>query len=383
VAGGGDAGGGALDPEPSLERAVGGSALATFPRWIGLLPYEGRRGLERPGRSPRPDPRREPHVVVPLWARYGAVVRIDRDVVVGGDDAERVQKLAALAGGSERARGPVIARALASEPDAAHQARILRALELIFEGEIYQVNLARRFELSLRGSVVDLVERLAHDARAPFSTAVEFGDLAVAGSSPELFLQLDPGGRLLTSPIKGTRPRGADAEQDRGLASDLSKDPKEHAELSMVVDVERNDLGRIAQTGSVRVIGVPRIETFGTVHHRVAAVAAHLRPGVGRAELLEAMLPSGSVTGAPKIRAMELIAALESERRGLYTGAIGALGHDGSLRLSMVIRTLTRRNGIAHYFAGGGIVAGSNPDREVLETRWKAAQLQRLFTYST
>ena len=147
----------------------------------------------------------------------------------------------------------------------------------------------------------------------------------------------------------------------------------------MVVDVERNDLGRIARTGSVRVIGVPRIESFGTVHHRVAQVTARLRQGVGRSELLEAMLPSGSVTGAPKIRAMEVIAMLESERRGLYTGALGALGHDGSLRLAMVIRTLTRRAGVAHYFAGGGIVAGSNPEREVLETRWKAAQLEKLF----
>jgi anthranilate/para-aminobenzoate synthase component I len=368
-----------LDPEPALELGPGRSELAAWPRWIGLLPYEARRGLERSGRAPRPDARREPHVVVPLWARYGAVVRIDRDVLVAGDDEERVRQLAALARGPERARGPIFARALASEPDAVHRARIASALELIFEGEIYQVNLARRFEVSLRGGVVDLVERLAHQARAPFSTAVEFGDLAVVGSSPELFLDLDARGRLLTSPIKGTRPRGADAEQDRALASDLSKDPKEHAELSMVVDVERNDLGRIAQTGSVRVIGRPRIETFGTVHHRVALVAARLRPEVGRNELLEAMLPSGSVTGAPKVRAMEVIAALESERRGLYTGAIGSLGHDGSLRLSMVIRTLTRRNGFAHYFAGGGIVAGSDPDREVLETRWKAAQLERLF----
>ena len=146
----------------------------------------------------------------------------------------------------------------------------------------------------------------------------------------------------------------------------------------MVIDVERNDLGRIARTGSVRVVGVPRIETFGTVHHRVATVVAELADGIDRTTVLRAMLPSGSVTGAPKIRAMEIIADLESERRGLYTGALGALGHDGSLRLSMAIRTLTRRKGVAHYFAGGGIVAASDPEREVLETRWKAAQLERL-----
>ena len=146
----------------------------------------------------------------------------------------------------------------------------------------------------------------------------------------------------------------------------------------MVVDVERNDLGRIARTGSVRVLGPPRVETFGSVHHRIARVTARLAPDVSRRELLEAMLPSGSVTGAPKIRAMEVIAELESARRGLYTGAVGALGHDGTLNLAMAIRTLTRRGEDAHYFAGGGIVADSVPAKEVTETRWKALQLERL-----
>jgi anthranilate/para-aminobenzoate synthase component I len=200
----------------------------------------------------------------------------------------------------------------------------------------------------------------------------------VAGSSPELFLDLSASGRLLTGPIKGTRPRGADAVSDRAFRRDLSSDPKEQAELMMVVDVERNDLGRVARTGSVRVLGPPRVETFGNVHHRVARVTARLAQGVSRNALLEATLPSGSVTGAPKIRAMEVIAELESERRGLYTGAVGSLGYDGTLRLAMAIRTLTRRGGVAHYFAGGGIVADSVVEREVTETRWKAAQLERL-----
>jgi anthranilate/para-aminobenzoate synthase component I len=200
----------------------------------------------------------------------------------------------------------------------------------------------------------------------------------VAASSPELFLSLGPRGELLTLPIKGTRPRGADARADAAMAEGLENDPKERAELSMVVDVERNDLGRVARIGSVRVPGAPRVEAFGAVLHRTASVRAALRPGVTRTELLEAMLPSGSVTGAPKIRAMELIAALEAARRGLYTGAFGFLSHDGGLRLGMAIRTVTARDEIAHYFAGGGIVFGSEPAREVLETRWKAAQILRL-----
>ncbi|HVW25823.1 MAG TPA: anthranilate synthase component I family protein [Polyangiaceae bacterium] len=367
-----------LDPEPSLALMPQESALAGCPRWIGALPYEARRDLERPGRTTRPDDRAEPHVTTPLWARYGAVVRIDRDVMVVGDDERRLRELAVLATAPPSRRGPVRAQGLSTEPDRAHAARIAGALELIFAGEIYQVNLARRFELSLDGRAVDIVERLARAARTPFATAFELGELTIAGASPELFLELDAAGALVTRPIKGTRPRGTDAVKDRAQVRDLAEDPKEHAELSMVVDVERNDLGRIARTGSVRVLGEPRIETFGTVHHRVATVTARLRDGVDRSEVLRAMLPSGSITGAPKIRAMEIIAELESERRGLYTGALGAIGHDGSLRLSMAIRTLTRKNGVAHYFAGGGIVAASDPAREVLETRWKAAQLERL-----
>ena len=143
----------------------------------------------------------------------------------------------------------------------------------------------------------------------------------------------------------------------------------------MVVDVERNDLGRIAETGSVKVIDSPRVVTHETVHHRVATVEASLLPHVGRQELLRAMLPSGSITGAPKIRAMEVIGQLEVHRRGLYTGAIGSLAQDGTLTLSMAIRCLSIREGEGHYFAGGGIVSDSSPEREVEETRWKALQL--------
>jgi len=367
-----------LDPEPSLALGGDGSTLGACPRWVGVLPYEARRDLERPGRTTRPDERVEPHVTAPLWARYGAVVRIGRDVTIVGDDATRIRELTALVAAAPSPRGLVRAHGLATEPDRAHEARICGALELIVAGEIYQVNLARRFELSLEGHALDILERLARTARAPFGTALELGGLTIAGVSPELFLELDARGRLVTEPIKGTRPRGKYALEDRAQIRDLAEDPKERAELSMVVDVERNDLGRIARIGTVRVLGTPRIETFGTVHHRVATVAARLRDGVDRTEVLRAMLPSGSVTGAPKIRAMEIIAELEAARRGLYTGAVGTLGHDGSLVLSMAIRTLTRREGRAHYFAGGGIVAASDPAREVLETRWKAAQLERL-----
>lgn len=367
---------GDLDPEPSLRSDPELGPLGAAPRWIGLLPYESRRSLERPRWTRAPEDRPPPLSEDVVWRRYGAVVRVHRDVTVVGDDERLVRELSVLA----RREGPVEPvkiEPLPSEPDDAHEARIRRALDLILEGEIYQVNLARRFDFLVEARALPLLEHLSGKSRVPFGAAFDDGELRVAAASPELFLSLDPRGFLRTRPIKGTRPRGHDAAEDARLAADLERDPKEHAELSMVIDVERNDLGRIARTGSVRVVGRPRIETSETVHHRVADVVAWLAPGKTRRELLESMLPSGSVTGAPKVRAMELIARLESVRRGIYTGAFGALSHDGSLSLAMAIRTLVAKNGTGHYFAGGGIVHGSDPLREVEETRWKAARLLR------
>jgi anthranilate/para-aminobenzoate synthase component I len=155
----------------------------------------------------------------------------------------------------------------------------------------------------------------------------------------------------------------------------LEASEKERAELTMVLDVERNDLGRIAAPGSVRMVEPPRVTTHPTLHHRSATLEAQLLPGTTLSRVLEALLPSGSVTGAPKRRAMEVISCLEPHRRGLYTGAFGMVAHDGGVTLAMAIRTLTVRNETGHYFSGGGIVADSDPDAEVLETDWKALQL--------
>jgi anthranilate/para-aminobenzoate synthase component I len=372
-----------LDPEPALTPDAEDSPapLAAVPRWIGLLPYESRRTLERARLTRTPEDRPAPLLERPVWLRYGAVVRVGEDVQVVGDDASAVSDVVARLGRDGSSEPVFVAAAPDVESDEVHAARIRRALELILEGEIYQVNLARRFDFLVRGRAVDLVERLVRRARVPYAAAFSLpGDLRVAVSSPELFLDVSRTGRLVTLPIKGTRPRGLDAVADRALVTELSLDPKERAELSMVVDVERNDLGRVARTGTVRVPGSPEVITYGSVHHRAARVVAELRAGVSREALLEAMLPSGSVTGAPKIRAMELIGTLETARRGLYTGALGYLAHDGSMRLAMAIRTLVARERVGHYFSGGGIVLGSDPSKEVEETRWKAAQILGLST---
>ncbi len=367
----------ALDPEPELRLGFAASTPAhALPRWVGLLPYECRRDLERARHG---GSRAAPQLIEPHWLRYAAVAEISEGRVrVVGDDSHAVAQLAARL--RARAAAPdglaVELRPLgAFEAAELHRARIRRALEHIRAGDLYQVNLARRFEFRVRGSALDVLARLLERGRPPHAAAFAWGALDVISVSPELFLKIDTSGSIFTSPIKGTRPRGANPERDAELASELDTDAKERAELTMVLDVERNDLARLARPGTVRLSVPPHVEAHGTVLHRLATLQAELRPEPTRSEILERMLPSGSVTGAPKVRAMDLIAELEAERRGLYTGAFGYLAHDGSLELGMAIRTLTVRAGEGHYFAGGGIVADSDPEREVQETLWKAEAL--------
>lgn len=375
----------ALDPEPDRPLVCPGAG--EFPRWIGLLPYEARRTLERDrSRDARP----APHLVQPLWRRYRAVAKITNQVEVLGDNSEAISQLSqalatGLVGQSKAVPGPgrVQLRLRPVEAGALHVARVRRALELIRAGELYQVNLARRFELDVEGAPIDLFASLLRDGWPPYAALFDWPELTVAAASPELFLTTDSERRAFTAPIKGTRPRHADPEKDRALARALDGDPKENAELAMIIDVERNDLGRLALPGTVRLRHPPAVESHARVHHRAATIEATLQPQVTRAELLEAMLPSGSVTGAPKVRAMDAIRALEPVRRGLYTGAFGILRQDGGVELGMAIRTLTVKDGTGHYYAGGGIVADSAPERELEETLWKAAALLELTGGST
>ena len=358
----------AFDPEPELavrSEPDGGGV----PRWFGLLPYESRRDLERRVTDVRP-----PAVLSrPLWRRYGAWVQVGESVRVIGDDQGRVDELRALLDRPPRESVPSLTLDPALESPELHLARVRRALVLIAQGEVYEVNLARRLGFRIEGRPWDLLSRLARRSLPPFSVALEWPEVSVVATSPELFLAQAPDGLVWTSPIKGTRPRSADPIRDAALARELDEDPKEIAELTMIIDVERNDLGRLAIPGTVRLAQLPSVQSHASVHHRVATIEARLPRSVGRGELLGAMLPSGSVTGAPKVRAMEVIAELEAARRGLYTGAFGFLKHDGTLELGMAIRTLTIRGSSAEYFTGGGIVADSVPEREVEETSWKAA----------
>jgi anthranilate/para-aminobenzoate synthase component I len=214
-------------------------------------------------------------------------------------------------------------------------------------------------------------------APSPWCVYLEVNDdTTVLGTSPELALEVR-GEAMRTGPIKGTRPRGTCAETDARERLDLEGSEKERAELVMAVDLHRNDLGRVARIGSVRVLGGPQTVASRTVWSRVHEVVALRDLSCDLSRVVSAVLPCGSVTGAPKLKAMEIIAKLEPHPRGLYTGAVGYVGRDGALVLAMAIRTavLSRRSGELEYFTGGGIVAGSDPRRETDETEWKARQL--------
>lgn len=371
-----------LDPEPALgigaQASAGSHSLGAFPRWIGVLPYEAFRDRERPAWSAGPERRAAPPHPHPIWFRYDAVLRVDHEVTAIGESRVAVDRLVQQIQQPPRASGRVRLHRRSSATDDAHLRGIARAQRLILDGDVYLVNLARRLSFAVQGDDIDLLQRMAERSRPPFGAYLHLGETRVCSTSPELFLKLGADGSLLTSPIKGTRPRYTDVKHDRAAAAQLDSDLKERAELAMVIDVERNDLGRVAEVGSVRVVGEPRVVPCGAVWHRMADVTARLDPTHDREALLKAMAPSGSVTGAPKVRAMEVIAELESARRGLYTGAIGYIDHDGGMTLSMAIRTLVLGGTEASYFVGGGIVLDSDPTLELQETEWKAQQLLAL-----
>jgi len=257
---------------------------------------------------------------------------------------------------------------------AGYEAAVRRVLAYIAAGDVFQVNLSQRFAVPAREPAWALYRRLRVRSPAPFAAYLELAAGALVAASPERFLARC-GDRVETRPIKGTRPRGTTPAEDAAASAALWASAKDEAELRMIVDVARNDLGRVAQVGTVRVPELRRLEAHATVFHTVARVEARLRPGVGLPELLAATFPGASVTGAPKIRAMEILDELEPVRRGPYCGAFGYLDAAGRLDLAMAIRILWVRRGWVHWQVGGGVVADSDPAAEYEETLAKGRAL--------
>jgi len=249
-----------------------------------------------------------------------------------------------------------------------------RVRKYIAAGDVFQVNLSQRFETKLTISPYELYQRLRKVNPAPFASYLNFDGITIVSASPERFLKVQ-GDLVETRPIKGTRPRGKDPVEDERLAQELVHSIKDRAENIMIVDLERSDLGRVCRYGTVKVTELAILETFPTVFHLTSTIVGRLHREATSIDLLKATFPGGSITGAPKVRAMEIIDELEPTRRSVYTGSIGYLGFNGDLDINIVIRTFLIKRGKAYFQVGGGIVYDSDPEGEYLETLDKARGL--------
>ncbi len=261
---------------------------------------------------------------------------------------------------------------------AAYEAVVRETQEEIAAGYLYQANLTQRFACAFEGNPYALFEHVMARSPAPGAAFLDAGDRCVLSASPELFLRID-GREITTRPIKGTRPRDRDPQRDARFQYELRTDPKEIAELIMITDLERNDLGQVCEYGTVTVPDLLRLEKFAQVHHLVSTVTGRLRREVTPLAALAACFPGGSITGAPKSTARKIISRLEPEPRGIYTGAIGYFSFEGDAAFNIAIRTLIheRSRGELHYHVGSGITADSVPSREFDETMQKGSGLRQ------
>ena len=346
--------------------------------YVLLLAYDAGRNLEDIEESARIDPSL-PDVVL---ARYAAWYesRADDDTLVMKGDPEAGEELHAwLQSACPQPQIPISALALnSSMTQAEHTHALRRVLQGISEGALYQANIARRLSAPfLPLQMPTLYARLRRRNPAPYGALWCLDeDLWLASNSPEcLFTWREEDGEVHSYPIKGTRPRGASSEEDEALRLALHADLKERAEHVMIVDLVRNDLGRIARPGSVVVDDLFKVSTWPTLHHMVSDVHAIARAEVDLVDVILALFPGGSITGAPKIAAMQCIEQVEGLRRGFYCGSLGAIGPGGDASFNILIRTCVHAEGTLYYQSGGGIVADSDPDTEWRETEIKAQAL--------
>ena len=392
---------GSVEPQRSLLSRLSVEP-ASFPSdvppfrggWAGLFGYGLGREIERTP-PPRFDEFRIPDLAV---GRYESVVSFDhhtnRAWLVGREKSWASMRAALARPVPARFPKPrvevLLPKALVPQhplPGApgvtsnfsrdGYEGAVRRAVEYVHAGDVFQVNISQRLLSPLTEHPLELYGRLRERNPAPFAAYFDLGEFQILSASPERFLQVSSAGEVETRPIKGTRPRGRTPAEDAALVADLTTNAKDRAENVMIVDLLRNDLGRVCGYGSVRVPRVCEVETFRYVHHLVSEVRGQLRRGLGPLDLLRAAFPGGSVTGAPKVRAMEIIAELEPTARGPYCGSLGFVGFDGATDTNILIRTFTAGRGWVQFPVGGGVVADSDPRREYEETLHKAAGLLR------
>lgn len=377
---------------PELRELAGKAAVPFAGGAVLVLAYDlGRRYERWPGRARADDPPVDLsaalHDSVLAWDHRGERLLYLGTAARGGLSLEEAR--AAIARAADLPPdAPAPARLAPGDPGlatsgftpAGYRRAVARVRKYIRDGDVFQVNLAQRFEAPRRASPDELYAALRQLSPAPFAALVELpGERFVVSSSPERFLSLAPDGRVSSWPIKGTRPRGATKREDARLERELLASEKDAAELAMIVDLVRNDLGKVAVPGSVRVRDPRRLQRWPTVHHTVGVVEARLEQGLAWDALVRAAFPPASVTGAPKLRAVEIVDELEPVRRGVYTGALGWAGWDGALELSVLIRTIAVEKDRVHAHAGGGVTLGSDPELERRETLAKARAILGVF----
>ena len=358
---------------------------------FGFLSYDLNRWIER-----LPAPRALERALPDLaWCAMGTVLLLDhledrawlvatQDPHLPSAQARRTAREALeeastwLSGGAEdqneAQEAPRASGLQATMSEAAFSASVERALEAIRAGDIFQANVAQRFTARWDAPPLSLYRRLRRVNPSPFACYLAWDDLTVASCSPERLVLVEDGW-VRTRPIAGTRPRGATPAEDAVRSAELLLSEKERAEHIMLVDLERNDVGRVAASGTVRVDELMALESYSHVIHIVSEVTGRLRPGTGPADVIRAMFPGGTITGCPKVRCMQLLHDLEPVARGLYTGSLGWLGFDGTMDLNIAIRTLVLEGPRVSFHVGAGIVADSIPSREYAETLAKAGAL--------
>lgn len=372
----------ALDALAAFTRSRDGEGRA-----IGYLGYELLHGIE-PSVRPTAAPGQPGDLL--HFVRYGAVLAVDsargttEAIALDAQYAQRALEIAAAAPDRldlpipPRAEGPFGVdelRASGLEPVTApadYKRLVQRARDDIAAGRFFEVCLSQEYRGATDATGRELYDILRRRNPAPMSAYLRAGDLEILCTSPERLVGVTAAGEIETRPIKGTRPRSANPAEDRHLAEALAASPKDRAENTMIVDLARNDLGRICLTGSVEVPELCVVESYASVHHLVSTVRGQLKPHTSPADVIRACFPGGSMTGAPKVEAMKAIAEAEGSPRGIFSGAIGWIGDDGAMDLNIVIRTLIKHGENISLHTGGAVTSDSDPDAEYAETMDKA-----------
>ena len=377
-------------PIPGLPPFAGGA--------VGFFGYDCVRTVEPLG-PPNPDPIGLPDLALMLTDALVAFdhlkhtvtilanAYVEEDGVQAGYDRARAlvdEVRERLAGPLPRLQGGVGAEPefTPNMPREAFEAMVARIVEYVHAGDAFQVVPSQRWTADVEADPFSVYRGLRAINPSPYMYFLDFEDFQIVGASPEPLVTVS-GGRATTRPIAGTRPRGGDADADEAIAADLLADEKERAEHVMLVDLGRNDLGRVCEFGTVEVETFMAVETYSHLIHIVSSVAGRLRPDVGPMDALRSILPAGTLSGAPKVRAMQIIDELEPVKRGAYGGAVGYLSYSGELDTCICIRTVVMRDGVAHMQAGGGTVADARPDYEYEESRNKARAVARAIELAT